>query len=438
MAYTINHYDGSTLIVLNDGITDETVTDLTLIGKNFAGYGQFLNENFIYLLENFSNATSPAIPLQGQLWWNSSSKSLQVWTGIAWKGISSTAAQATAPSNPNVGDLWWDTVNNQLKVLQTLPSTWTVIGPQYSTGLGLTGAIATTITDSLFATHIVVELVVNNIVVGIFSRDTPAYTISSPPNFSLIKPGLTLADDPTVNYQFTGNVSNALLLNGFSTYLRSDLAAGAQTMYPALTISNNSGLIVGTSNDLSINSAFENVNLAGQVPYKNTVLSVNTGSESTVELTLDATLGRATVPNLTYAVTQGPSITNKYYVDNTALNSIDYVNGNVTVSARSATVTTTTSTTPAQTIASVSASTYRSAEFIIQASDTVALSYQLSKILVVQDGSTAYYTEYGSVNSGNVIATYSATVSGANLLLQTTPASGNSTTFKVTTISVTS
>lgn len=435
MAYTLTKTDGTTLVVLNDGVTNGTTTDLTLIGKNFAGYGQFLNENFIYLLENFSNVTSPPVPLQGQLWWNSLGKSLQVWTGLAWKGISSTSAQGTAPSNPNVGDLWWDTVNSQLKVLSTLPSTWIVIGPQYSTGLGLTGAIATTIVDNASVSHIVVELVVNNTVVGIISRDTPAYIVSSVPNFSLISPGLTLANDPTVNYQFTGNVTNALNLGGSlaSTYVRNDTPAGAQTMAVPLTINNNSGLTVGTLNDLNINAVSGNVNITGSQNGKNTVFSVNVGGVSTIELTLDATIGHATVPNISIS-SPGLCIVNKNYADNTGFNTLDFTTPahlNQLVSTRTGTITGPTSVTT--TIATVS-SLYQSAEFLVQAS--TGTSFQLSKIMATSDtSSNAYYTEYGAVYSGNVIATYTVSISSGNLILIATPTS-SATTFKVTTIAV--
>jgi hypothetical protein len=436
MAYNLTKSDGSSLITLNDGVTDNTVTDLTLVGKNFAGYGQFLNENFIYLLENFSNTIQPSTPLQGQLWWNSLSKTLQVWTGIAWKGISSTAAQATAPLNPNVGDLWWDTVNAQLKVLSTLPSTWTVIGPQYSAGLGLTGAIATTVVDTLAITHIVVEFVVNNIVVAILSRDTPAYTISSPPNFSNIAPGLTLANDITVPYQFTGNVTNALNLNGSANYLRSDQSG---SITGNLWVDSTQGLFVGTSKDISINTTGTTANIAGQTSGKSTVFYVNVSGNQTQLLTLDANLGIATVPNLTYLASSGLSITNKYYVDDIALSSTDYTGAGNIVSTKSATITNTATTSPT-TIVNVSASQYRSAEFLIQATDNSSLKYQISKILALQDGTTAYSSEYGSISSGNVIATYSSTLAGGptgNLAILATPASANSTTFRVTTISVT-
>ena len=54
MAYTINNTVGTVLKVLADGTIDTTATDLTLIGKGYAGFGERLNENFVKLLENFA------------------------------------------------------------------------------------------------------------------------------------------------------------------------------------------------------------------------------------------------------------------------------------------------------------------------------------------------------------------------------------------------
>ena len=58
MAYTINKYSGATLVVVQDGILDIT-TDLTFVGKNYKRYGEIQNENFLFLLENFSGTSNP-------------------------------------------------------------------------------------------------------------------------------------------------------------------------------------------------------------------------------------------------------------------------------------------------------------------------------------------------------------------------------------------
>ena len=75
MAYVINLTNGGSLVTVEDGTIDQS-TSLKLVGKNYAGYGEIQNENFIHLLENFSSANQPAGPLSGQIWFDSSVKKL--------------------------------------------------------------------------------------------------------------------------------------------------------------------------------------------------------------------------------------------------------------------------------------------------------------------------------------------------------------------------
>ena len=95
MAYTINLTDGTVFATVNDG-TVNTSSSVTLVGKNYAGYGEFLDENFIQMLENFSNATAPASPLTGQIWWDKTNTLLKVYNGTIWKTISAATASALA------------------------------------------------------------------------------------------------------------------------------------------------------------------------------------------------------------------------------------------------------------------------------------------------------------------------------------------------------
>ena len=69
MAYTINLKDGTILATVADG-TINTDTSITIVGKNYAGYGEFLNENMVKLLESGANSSQPTAPLTGQLWFD--------------------------------------------------------------------------------------------------------------------------------------------------------------------------------------------------------------------------------------------------------------------------------------------------------------------------------------------------------------------------------
>lgn len=429
MSYNITLSNGNKLTTVSDGTTDTTSTSLTLIGKNFAGYGQFLNENFVNLLENFSNPVSPTTPIEGQLWWDS--KSLKVWTGIQWKNVSSTTTSAVAPTGVNSGDLWWDTANQQLKAWSALTDSWVVIGPAYSSSQGLTGAVAAVVYDSPNNNkHIVIEFYVAGHILAILSgepNDPSAalqYTLASPiDGFTVISPGLNLS--PTNKLQYNGDASNSVSLGpagvtpliSYSQYLRKDIdqVFGANlTITPTL---NGSNLVVSSSSASSIS-------VSGTTSGSNVIFSANVSGIQTSVLTLDATNGVATVPNVV-ATSPGLTVVNKNYVDNSSFN------GTI-ISAKSSSLVTTSTSAPIATISSQ----FSSAEFLVQAKSLLG-STQVTKLLAVSDGTNSWFTEFGSVTNGTPPpATYSTTVVGGVLQLIGT-STGGSVTFKVTITSTT-
>lgn len=137
MPYFINNTNGDSLVTLQDGSIDQSTTSLTLVGKNFPTFGQYLNQNFISLLENFANDTQPDPALKGQIWYDSSTKNVKFYregsTTNNWQKLANTSEGITAPLNPRLGDLWWDTNNSQLKLYDSVTSIWRVIGPQTTT-----------------------------------------------------------------------------------------------------------------------------------------------------------------------------------------------------------------------------------------------------------------------------------------------------------------
>lgn len=105
MAYTITLTNGTVLTTIADTTVDNT-TSLTLLGRNFAGYGGIVAEDFVFLLENFAFSVAPANPLVGQLWYNSTTLALEVWNGTSWSNVGfSTVNNNTTlvfdnPANP--------------------------------------------------------------------------------------------------------------------------------------------------------------------------------------------------------------------------------------------------------------------------------------------------------------------------------------------------
>lgn len=179
MAYTINLTDGAVFATIADG-TINTASSMTLVGKNYAGYGEFLDENFIHLLENSANSTAPGAPLTGQLWYDTANSLLKVYSGSIWKTISAATASSSQPSSNVTGDLWYNTTGQQLYVWTG--AAWLLVGPAYSSSQGQSGAIPLSINDTGATPHIVTGLYANNSLVSVInpgSGFTPAAPYST-------------------------------------------------------------------------------------------------------------------------------------------------------------------------------------------------------------------------------------------------------------------
>ena len=124
MAYTIVKSDGQVLTTIADGTINTTSTSVGLPGRNYAGYGQTLDTNFVHQIENFAANTPPANPLRGQLWYDINNSLLKIcptdgqsnanaWVTIA---VSSSTATTTFGSVSVTGNLQANniTANNSI------------------------------------------------------------------------------------------------------------------------------------------------------------------------------------------------------------------------------------------------------------------------------------------------------------------------------------
>jgi hypothetical protein len=328
MPYSITKTNG-TAITVEDGSTNTSSSSLTLIGKNYPGYGVFLNQNFVRLLENFSNSASPdtvtgSPALQGQLWWDSTNKLLKVYQGTAWKVISSSMSSDSEPDGAVVGDLWWDTANSQLKVYPGgVGADWVTIGPAFSTATGQTGALAEIIADNTVqgTAHSVIKFYVDNTLVGILSQDaefTPATPITG---FAVIKPGFNL-NTSIADLKFNGTAEEADNVGGVDpayiakTNVTNVFTAGQQIRADAgLIVGDNKMqvLVSGSSASLTANDPNFDLKL-GTVGYAGQITLANNGnitlglSGAVVEVAQDPTTNRG--------------VATKKYVD-------DLINGSV-------------------------------------------------------------------------------------------------------------
>jgi len=196
MAYTVNKTNSSASpnqYTVQDGVVN-TQTDLSFIGKGYAGYGEVIAENFLHLLENFSNTSAPSKPIQGQLWWNSTNSKLQVYNGTAWQTAGGSAPyQSTAPSGLAQGDIWIDSDTGQMYFYNGTTSV--LVGPPSSTGT-TNGFTFDTILDSGDTSQNITKLFNDGNLIAIISEDefTPKVSLSG---FSTIKKGITLTTPMT-------------------------------------------------------------------------------------------------------------------------------------------------------------------------------------------------------------------------------------------------
>ena len=218
MAYTINKFNGETLIVLDDGTID-TSTSLGLVGRNYVGYGETQNENFIFLLENFANDAPPSRPLQGQIWFNITNKLTYVYDGKDWALIGSAVLSDTPPNqptgdnpnppDPSLGSLWLQTPINTLNVWTG--TTWAFIGPEAVPGFGITRARSSTVQDSNEDDRPVIFLEIDDAPIALCSSTAFTVNPSTPLAYfnSNIVVGINMAVNAVINGSITGNAASA-------------------------------------------------------------------------------------------------------------------------------------------------------------------------------------------------------------------------------------
>lgn len=269
MSYTITVTNGSSIVVQNG--TVDTSTSLQLVGKNYPSYGLAINQNLINLLQNSAGVGQPASALTGQLWWDTTNTILKIYTGAAFKNITSVISSATAPSIAIVqGDLWFDSSNLQLYVYTG--TTWLLVGPTYSSSQQKTTAVALNIVDITSSTKTVLALYVGNFLTGILSKSatfTPnAAFKTANPGFDIINPGYNV---------------NSTIFGGTPPPLSSTIVTNAQpyiTSLGTLTSLNVSGLLTasGGMNVTSSASFSGGLSITGGLSMSSAITTTGNGT----------------------------------------------------------------------------------------------------------------------------------------------------------------
>jgi hypothetical protein len=296
--YTVQYSNGTKSITVYANTKDDS-TSLSLIGRNYPGYGPAIAENFLHLLENFSNSTSPSSAVIGQLWYDTSVDRLKLWDGITWKPTNGVHQGPSAPENWQVGDIWVDTLAQILYIRNEIE--WIQVGPSFSTVLR-TGAYPTKILGTDGNSYNVIFMYVNDYVMEIISTDTftPVQGIDG---FDSLVTGVNvtkktfLGNKPQVNG--TAAASYALRQTSPSeetvsanNFVRNDIN---QRITGQLIIGNDNGLLIGQTTATFallkqgayatfLNSvyqgrfAFKGVDQNG-LQYKNPLMLIDTGNK---------------------------------------------------------------------------------------------------------------------------------------------------------------
>lgn len=350
MPYVINNSRNQLIAVVQDGTIDTASTSQTLVGKDVSPYGELEMENLVHQLENFANDTPPENPIQGQIWYDTGTNVLYIYTvANAWKPVKGTTAAATPPAvNPIIGDLWFDTVTRQLKIYDVINgvatwipatkvqfsasaptpviagqlywntltgqlfiwsgSSWALVGPQAVNGFGVTQWLSTTVNDTSSTPHAVMQGIVDSDVIAIMSYDS--FTLdpaTAPPGFS--------------DLQFGLNLQSGSRMSG--------LATQAERLVPGRTINNvtfdgSQNIVIPAVTSVGLASGAGIVVAGGPITTAGIITVTNTGVTSLAVsgngMTVDQANGAVTVTNTgVVSLSNGPGI------------SVNQANGAVTV-----------------------------------------------------------------------------------------------------------
>lgn len=255
MPYIINRYSGEEVTVIQDATLNDD-TSLLLPGRNYVGYGEIQNENFIFLLENFSNDTAPGKPISGQLWYDNTTNVLKVYNGQQWHPTGFSQVAADPPESAVEGSFW---VNSETDQLYIFNSGWKLVGPEALEGYGNTKVTSQVLIDTSGIPHPALTFDIDDDTVGIFSNSI--FTLGTPSlidGFESIRRGFNIKNNSNFIGNLIGNASSAsrletpITINGRVFDGTRDITISANTN-STLTAGS---YLTGVSFDGSINRTF--------------------------------------------------------------------------------------------------------------------------------------------------------------------------------------
>lgn len=314
MSYPIYKSDGTLLTTISDGMADgpghtTASTNLVLPGPNYVGYGIELNENLLHLLENFAANSAPTgTNIQGQLWFNKSNQTLNVFTNQGFAPVSGVTNSGIQPALSKNGDIWFDTTNNQTYLYDS--GAFKLVGPTYTKAMGPSGAFPVTINDGSTSgiTHNIIQLQFGNTTIATFSADNSFIPSPAMPGFARINPGITINStiaNPAININVvgsvTGNVTGSLVGEAVvATNVYGKLTGDVTGNLVATSVVSNTitGSLTGdtvSTNSRAINFVSSNAQIAsGNVTGLTNLSAINTSTTN-----LNASAAQITSGNVT-------------------------------------------------------------------------------------------------------------------------------------------
>jgi hypothetical protein len=290
MAYTVNKSNTAASpnqYTVQDSILN-TQTDVPFVGKGYAGYGEVIAENFLHLLENFSNTSAPGKPIKGQLWYDETSAKIKVYTGSSFQPVGGATYSSVAPAGLNAGDLWIDSDTQQLFFNNGAANV--LVGPPASSGT-VNGFVYSTISDSSDNERNITRVFNSDVQVAIISDTsfTPKVAISG---FATITKGINLSTVIAGN-KFTGTATNSDALGGEAagSFLRID-GAGTSSTTRSLSILNDVGLTLGVDSDFRILIDNVGVHMQNNTVDEDLIFRINDGGVVTTVMTIEGATAR--------------------------------------------------------------------------------------------------------------------------------------------------
>jgi hypothetical protein len=307
MSYKINNTNGDLLVDLIDGKIDTQTTDLTLVGRNYTGYGEAFNENFIKLLENFASATQPDNPIRGQLWYDTSDGRLKLDDGEIFRSTDTTAYSSIQPTLLE-GDIWIDSSNKQMYFSDG--SQTFLAGPNYTRTQGKTDIDAISLIDRFGVTKTVGRLSVGGVPVAIISKESfeaanidenVSLLTTSDATFSrTIRQGFNLTTNlGTFYWQGTAQKALSLEDNSGNPFAPADFIqvtpvlseSTPQTTNHYLQVASDFGLLVGATSDFRLytdTTDNDNFVLQAQRQNKDINIKINNNGDTVNAITVDS------------------------------------------------------------------------------------------------------------------------------------------------------